>query len=92
MNTTAPRHDSRDTAGRYVSNPCECCGKGTKTNYFSDERCNTTAHGTMLCEDCADLLAGVNTAVYLRVFGLPETDRKAWKRAHMKAARAAAAT
>lgn len=48
-------------------------------------------HGLMLCEDCAGYLANVDDAEYLRVFGLELTERKIWKRAAAKAARARAA-
>lgn len=85
------RQNLRTRNGRYAANPCDCCGKGCKVSaYFSDERSRTTGFGVILCEACADLLAEVDDAEYVRLAEATLEETKAWKRSAAKAARAAA--
>jgi hypothetical protein len=58
------------TNGKYSKgNQCECCKKPVGfTNYYSDERCNSTGLGVCLCKKCATKLADVSDAEYLAAF------------------------
>jgi hypothetical protein len=58
------------TNGKYSKgNRCEACNKPVGfTNYWSDERCNSTGLGVCLCKKCATKLADVSDAEYLAAF------------------------
>jgi hypothetical protein len=59
------RTEARDDAGRFYKNPCECCKKGAPvSDYYSDERCNITGFGLVLCKRCAVKLEKLTDAEY----------------------------
>jgi hypothetical protein len=64
------RAETRESSSGKFSklNPCECCGKGAGANYSSDDRCNDTGFGVVLCKRCAKKLATLSDAEYLAAF------------------------
>lgn len=59
------RNAARDNSGRYIKNPCNCCGKGAPMDYFSDARCNGNGgFGLVLRSRCADRLAKLTDEQY----------------------------
>lgn len=71
------RQASRDGGGRYNKlNPCECCGRGAGANYYSDERCNATGYGLVLCKRCCAKLAKLDDAGFLMQLGVDPTPER----------------
>lgn len=61
----ADRQHSRDRSGRYSQHyRCELCGRPCG-DYRSDERCNGTGLGQILCEKCCRALAVVPLNAYV---------------------------
>lgn len=63
----AERQTKRTRQGRYAAGPrCERCGGRAGEEYCSDARCDTTpewgGRGLVLCEPCAQRLAGLSSA------------------------------
>lgn len=75
------RQFSRDgKSGRYTRHHvCEVCDCNAR-DFCSDDRCNSTGKGLVLCEKCATKLADLDDAAYLAVFGMSLEARKVWKR------------
>lgn len=50
MDSRVERTNHRDhTTGKFIKNPCDCCGKPAPMDYFSGEFCNETGMGLTLC-------------------------------------------
>jgi hypothetical protein len=59
------RTEARDASGRFFRNPCECCKRGAPvSDYYSDERCNSTGFGLVLCKRCAVKLEKLSDAEF----------------------------
>ena len=62
------RQDRRDR-GRYVRmNRCEVCGTFVGDDYYSDERCNRTGCGLVLCEGCCIKVGDISDEDYVQYF------------------------
>ena len=65
------RSEERDTAGRFVKNPCECCSKGAPVHdFYSDVR--DGAQLMVLCKRCADRLAVVSDEDFATIVRISE--------------------
>lgn len=65
------REAARNTSGKFIKNPCSCCGKGAPmTDYFSDERTNAPGHygfGLVLCGRCAPKVSQASDAEFTQM-------------------------
>lgn len=67
----AKRQSTREGNGRYAKlNPCECCGRSAGADYCSDDRCNTTGHGLILCAKCCGNLSTMDDAQFFMALGV----------------------
>jgi hypothetical protein len=59
------RSEAKDSSGRFIKNPCDCCGKPAPMDSYSDERCNKFGgYGITLRLSCANRLAKLTDAEF----------------------------
>lgn len=69
MSGSWKRQDRRKTGQFDKLNPCEKCGKSAGEDYYSDDRCNRTGVGVVLCRKCAMLACKIESDVeYIAFF------------------------
>jgi len=73
------RTNHRGNDGKFIKNPCDCCGKGCPMDYYSDPRCNVTGgFGLTLHARCAAKLETLTDAEYAAFAAFVAGINSAW--------------